>query len=189
MLPCHTQIDQAGVNTWLGCRYAMRARQVNTFRCSIYHLLTSKSPDEVCRKLSWALLRVDSPARNLERAPTFRASQHAPLARSVSGTWKRARSEVPNCRHTSMARTGGKRHLNEADALPDRWSGRWWCDWCHHGRAREVRRAAHSHDVVDELAALGRAAGVGAAATDHIGGDSESCPNLGHIYYLKMSLW
>ena len=115
-MPCHTQIDQAGANTGVGRRYAMRAGRMETLRCSIYHLLTSKSPDEVCRKLSWALLRVDSPARNLERAPTFRASQHAPLARSVCVTWKRARPQVSNCRESSMARAGSKCHLDEADA-------------------------------------------------------------------------
>ena len=115
-MPCHTQIDQAGANTGVGRRYAMRAGRMKTLRCSIYHLLTSKSPDEVCRKLSWALLRVDSPARNLERGATFRASQRALLAGSFFEVWKGARSEVSNCRHTSMARTGGERHLDEADA-------------------------------------------------------------------------
>ena len=62
----------------------MRAGQhSSTLRCSIYHHLTSKSPDKICRKLSWALRCVDSSTRNLKRGATLRTSQHAPLTRSV----------------------------------------------------------------------------------------------------------
>jgi hypothetical protein len=116
MLPCHTKIDHAGANVGLGRRYAMRAGRMKTLRCSIYHLLTSKSPDKICRKLSWALRCVASSARNLERGATLRAPQHAPLTRSIRGAWKRARPQVRDCREITMARTGSKCHLDETDA-------------------------------------------------------------------------
>ena len=116
MMPCHTQTDQAGANAELGCRYAMRAGRMTALSCSTHHLLTSKSPDEVCRKLPWALRCVVSSARNLKRGAALHTSQHAPFTRSVCVAWKRARSQVSDCRETRMARTGGKRHLDETDA-------------------------------------------------------------------------
>ena len=116
MLPCHIQTDQAGAKTGLGRGYAMHAGRMKTLRCSIYLLLTSKSPDKICRKLSWALRCVDSPARNLKRGATLRAPQHALFTGSICGTWKRARPQVRDCRETSMTRTGSKRHLDETDA-------------------------------------------------------------------------
>ena len=116
MLPCHTQIDHACANTGLGRRDAMRAGRMETLLCSIYHLLTSKSPDKICRKLSWALRCVDSSARNLKRRTALRTSQHAPLARSVCESRKRARPRVRDSCEARMTRTGGKRHLDETDA-------------------------------------------------------------------------
>ena len=94
----------------------MRAGRMDTLCCSIYHLLTSKSPDKICRKLSWYLSGVVSLARNLEFSATLCTSQHAPLARSFCGARKGARPYVSDCREDGMVRTGSKRHLNETDA-------------------------------------------------------------------------
>jgi len=94
----------------------MRAGRMETLRCSIYDLLTSKSPDKICRKLSWALRCDDSSTRNLKRGAALRTSQHTTFNRFICWSWKRARSYVSDCREDGMARTGSKCHLDEADA-------------------------------------------------------------------------
>ena len=93
----------------------MCARQTTALWFRVNTSLTSKSPNKVCRKAR-LVSSTNSLTRNLKRRTALRTLQHAPFIRTICGSWKRARPYVSDCRETKMARTGGKRHLDEADA-------------------------------------------------------------------------